>query len=207
MSVEFHAASEPSGNNETPQVATVGGNKPLHRFLRCQPKIIGTVVLIIGASALIITITIWTETFGRHMSMAIPPEFFLETLFIICGILYIVTEHHLSKKTVTISLALSIVSILDGFWTIFSLLAHFHFYYDYQFVDEYVNGTDIDMDIPVPSNIQGMGVTMEAVLIFYCFVGTIFLIVTSVLAGAALRSTNTQAIVVMTAKAAETPVE
>ncbi|MED6235453.1 hypothetical protein ATANTOWER_026495, partial [Ataeniobius toweri] len=52
-----------------------------------------------------------------------------------------------------------------------------------------------------------MGLITEAIFIFYSFVGIITLIITSVLAGTALRSTKTQAIVVLTATTTETPVE
>ncbi|KAM4743955.1 uncharacterized protein FYW61_000148 isoform 2-T2 [Anableps anableps] len=150
MSVELCTPSGPDGNNETTQDFTLGGNKPLHRFLRCQPKISGIVVLIIGASSLIVAIS--AETSLLNMWVVIPPEIFLGILLTICGILYIVTEHRPSKKT-------------------------------------------------------GMRLAMEIILLLYSFVGTIIMIIMSVLAGTALRSTKTQAIVVMTATAAETPVE
>lgn len=39
---------------------------------------------------------------------------------------------------------------------------------------------------------QDMGITVEAIFVFYCFVGAIIFIVMSILAGAALRSTNSQ---------------
>ncbi|MEQ2246414.1 hypothetical protein ILYODFUR_038236, partial [Ilyodon furcidens] len=141
MSVELHTVSEPDGNNETTQVATKGGNKPLHRFLRCQPKIIGTVILIIGASSLIVAIAITPDHFPLHLMDNIPQEIFLGSLFTICGILYIVTAHNPSKKTVTISLALSIVSILAGFWTTFVMLVNVQIYFRYKFDVENSNDT------------------------------------------------------------------
>ncbi|KAM4743954.1 uncharacterized protein FYW61_000148 isoform 1-T1 [Anableps anableps] len=205
MSVELCTPSGPDGNNETTQDFTLGGNKPLHRFLRCQPKISGIVVLIIGASSLIVAIS--AETSLLNMWVVIPPEIFLGILLTICGILYIVTEHRPSKKTVTISLALSIVSTLGGCWTIFILLINFHIHYVYNGDYEHSNDTNIANEIPWTSHIEGMRLAMEIILLLYSFVGTIIMIIMSVLAGTALRSTKTQAIVVMTATAAETPVE
>ncbi|GAA6217681.1 uncharacterized protein LOC108877046 [Lates japonicus] len=66
--------------------------------------------------------------------------------------------------------------------------------------------TEID-DAAWSSHYEAMGVTIEAIFVFYSFVGGIIFIVMSTLAGAALRSTKSQAIVVMTTMAAETPVE
>lgn len=41
MSAELYFASGPDGNNARLQGTTVGGSKPLHRFIRGQPKTIG----------------------------------------------------------------------------------------------------------------------------------------------------------------------
>ncbi|XP_008403958.1 uncharacterized protein LOC103462761 [Poecilia reticulata] len=208
MSVELYPVSEPNGNNETTQDITLGGNKPLHRFLRCQPKVVGTVMLVIGSSSVIVAIATYSDVYILHMWMVIPPEIFMGILLTICGILYIVTQHRPTKKTVTISFALSIVSTLGGFWTIFVMLINFHIYYGYSSDEhEHSNDTDIANEIPWTSHIEVMGLTLEVVFLLYSFIGTIIFITMSVLAGAALRSTKTQAIVVMTATGAEAPVE
>lgn len=52
-----------------------------------------------------------------------------------------------------------------------------------------------------------MGLALEAVFVFYTLVGAVILIVMSALAGAALRSTKTQAVVMMTTASTETPTE
>ncbi|PWA29075.1 hypothetical protein CCH79_00006143, partial [Gambusia affinis] len=192
MSVELCPVSEPDGKNETTQDFTLGGNKPLHRFLRCQPKAIGTVMLVIGASSVIVAIATSSDVYILHMWMVIPPEIFMGILLTICGILYIVTQHRPTKKTVTISFALSIVSTLGGFWTIFVMLINFHIYYGYSSDDEHSNDTATANEIPSASHIDIMGLTLEAVFLLYSFVGTIIFITMSVLAGAALRSTKTQ---------------
>uniref|UniRef100_A0AAQ5XFH9 MARVEL domain-containing protein n=1 Tax=Amphiprion ocellaris TaxID=80972 RepID=A0AAQ5XFH9_AMPOC len=163
MSAELVFASGPGGSDGSVQGTTVGGSKPLHRFIKGQPKIIG---------------------------------------FIICGILYIITEHNPTKKTVTISLALSIVSILATAWTLLHTLpdlGHYHYHKSYS----------VDENFTVSESVwsayyEAMGVSFEAILVVYCLVGAIIFIVMSALAGAALRSTKSQAIVVMTASSTET---
>ncbi|XP_044058175.1 uncharacterized protein LOC122878816 isoform X2 [Siniperca chuatsi] len=163
MSVELYSPSGPGGTNASLQGTTVGGSKPLHRFIRAQPKITG---------------------------------------FIICGMMYILTEHHPTKKTVTISLALSIVTILGSFWTVLytlPYLAHFH-YRDYSDFLEY-NVTDTEE--VWSSYHEAMEMTVEMIFWVYAFVGAIIFIVMSVLAGAALRSTKSQAILEMTAMPTE----
>lgn len=207
MSVFLSTVSEPDGNHEPDKVSTLGGRKPLHRFLICQPKIIGTAVLIIGASSLIVAIAITPDTYMILVWMVIPPEMFFTTLLIICGIVYIVTEHSPTKKTVTASLALSIVSILGGFWTIFVMMVNLHFYYDYTYDEEYSNDTDITNEIPWTSYVEVMTLTVELVYLLYSLVGTIILIIMSVFAGIALHSSKMQTTVVMMSTAAETPVK
>ncbi|XP_039981244.1 uncharacterized protein LOC120788954 isoform X3 [Xiphias gladius] len=168
MSVKLCSASGPEGNNASLQGTTVGGSKPLHRFIKGQPKIVG---------------------------------------FILCGILYILTEHKPTKKTVTISLAVSVVTILGAFWTVLQilpevLLANFLTHYD---IHE-DSSTETD-DAAWSACYEAMGAMMEVIYLFYSLVGAIIFIVMSSLAGAALRSTKSQAIIVMTTAPTETPVE
>ncbi|XP_017274160.1 uncharacterized protein LOC108237326 [Kryptolebias marmoratus] len=205
MSAELLPVREPDGTTEAVQGISVGGSKPLHRFLKGQPKIIGIAVLIMGVSFVTVSIAITSDHYGDHIWITIPPGIFLGTLFIICGILYILTEHNPTKKTVTISLALSIVTILAACWTLLHIMGDFHIasgVYDYEF---HYNETETDRLWRTHYNV--MGVTLEAVHAVYSFVAVIIFIIMSVLAGAALRSTKTQAIVVMNVTAPETPVE
>ncbi|XP_072236418.1 uncharacterized protein [Leuresthes tenuis] len=195
MSVELYPSGELSGNNGSLQDAAVGGTKPLHRFLKGQPKIMGTVVLVMGASLVIFSIAITIGQSSTHAWAAVPPGFILGTLFIISGILYILTELNPTKKTVTISLALSIMSILLAFWTLLHVLANMHRHMVHHYDD---NITDIEI---------AMGVSIEAVILFHSCVGAIIFIVMSALAGAALRSTRSQAIVVMSTTSTEKTAE
>ncbi|AWP01790.1 Hypothetical protein SMAX5B_013204 [Scophthalmus maximus] len=168
MSAVLYPASGPGGNNASLQSTTVGGSKPLHRFIKGQPKIVG---------------------------------------FIICGILYILTEHNPTKKTVTISLALSIVTILGALWTMLYIMPHLvHTLYYRQNGYVEVNVTETD-DAVWTSNYLTMGESYQAIFLFYSFIGAIIFVVMSALAGAALRSTKSQAIVVMTTAPTETAVE
>ncbi|KAM9366122.1 uncharacterized protein ABDE67_001620 [Symphorus nematophorus] len=200
MSAELYSAS---GNNANLQGTSVGGSKPLHRFIKGQPKIIGIIVLVLGSSFVIVSIAITPDYIPQIWTGIL-----LGALFIICGILYILTEHNPTKKTVTISLALSIVTILAACWTVLHILPsmthHYHDSHYFEYLEE--NITDIDEDT-WSSYHKFIGLSLEAIFLFYTFVGAIIFIVMSTLAGAALRSTKSQAIVVMTTTATEIPVE
>ncbi|XP_067345361.1 membrane-spanning 4-domains subfamily A member 15-like [Channa argus] len=192
MSVEFHPASGPGGNNASLQGTTVGGSKPLHRFLKGQPKIVGTIMVPLGLSFFIVSITVGNKFVYNYDSTTRIPVFWMGAMFIICGILFILTENNLTKKTVTLSLALSIVAILSGFCcasTMIFYLTFFtyrrRFYYDY----------------------KSMEFCLEVLFLFYTLVSIVIFITMSSLAGAALRSTRSQAIVVMTTMPTQTPAE
>ncbi|AWP01789.1 Hypothetical protein SMAX5B_013204 [Scophthalmus maximus] len=209
MSAVLYPASGPGGNNASLQSTTVGGSKPLHRFIKGQPKIVGVIVLVLGASFFIMSIAIMENGSGPYIyiSLTIPPGFLQGALFIICGILYILTEHNPTKKTVTISLALSIVTILGALWTMLYIMPHLvHTLYYRQNGYVEVNVTETD-DAVWTSNYLTMGESYQAIFLFYSFIGAIIFVVMSALAGAALRSTKSQAIVVMTTAPTETAVE
>lgn len=198
MSAELVFPRGPGGSDGGVQGTAVGGSKPLHRFIRGQPKNIGTALLVLGTSFIAVTIAMMVESTGhRYMWSAIPPNFLMGTMFVICGILYILTEHKPTKKIVTVSLALSIISILVTAWTLLQsvpYLTHRHYYRNY-YMDEH----DTDNESMWSRYYETMGMSCAAILVFYSFVGGIIFIVMSALAGAALRSTQSQAIVVMTA--------
>ncbi|XP_062243661.1 uncharacterized protein LOC133953645 [Platichthys flesus] len=206
MSAELHTVSGPGGNDVSLQGTTVGGSKPLHRFMKGQPKTIGVVVLVLGSSFFIISFAMAKELFNEPLWRIDPSGFIQAILFIICGIMYILAEHNPTKKTVTISFALSIVSILTTLWTdlhILPELIHRHLNRHYVF-----NDTRPDTEEGLwTSHYEAMGRSLEWIFLFYTFVSAIILIVMSTLAGAALRSTRSQAVVMMTAAPPETPAE
>ncbi|XP_054471383.1 uncharacterized protein LOC129104627 [Anoplopoma fimbria] len=202
MSADLYCASDSGGNNANLQGTTLGGSKPLHRFIKGQPKIIGIIALVLGSSFFILSIAITQEARVQFISTAVPPGFMLGTLFIICGILYILTEYNPTKKTVTMSLALSIVTILGACWTLMHILtpiAHHHSYDHFELEDNFTYSLN--------RHYEAMVISVELIFLVHSVVGAIFFIVMSCLAVAALRSTKSQAIIMMTTMPAETPVE
>ncbi|XP_059202986.1 uncharacterized protein LOC131982366 isoform X2 [Centropristis striata] len=206
MSTELYRASQPGGNDASVQGTTVGGSKPLHRFLKGQPKIIGIIKLVVGSSMFIDSIAMSLDYPVRGMMIIIPPGFLVGTLFIICGILYILTEHNPTKKTVTISLALSIVTILAALWTVLHIgitVGEGDDFRSYELMEDNVT----EIDDPNWSPFETMVIAMELVFLFYTVVGGIIVIVMTCLAVAALRSSKSEAIIVMTTAASETPAD
>ncbi|KAI3377776.1 hypothetical protein L3Q82_008915 [Scortum barcoo] len=203
MSAEIYSAS---GNDASLQGTTVGASKPLHRFLKGQPKIVGIVVLVLGSSFFIVSIACMSNTV-QYIWTVIPPGLLLGVLFSVSGILYILAEHNPTKKMITASLALSIVTILVVCWTIIHIvprIIHGHYYRHYDYYDDNTTETE---EATWTSYYAAMEISFEAVYLFYSFVGIITFITMSTLAGIAVRSTKSQAIVVMTAVPTEAPVE
>ncbi|XP_073320440.1 uncharacterized protein [Pagrus major] len=201
MSAELFPASR---NNASPQGTTIGGSKPLHRFIKGQPKTVGVIVLVLGTGFFVVSVSLRPITV--YLWTVIPPGLFLGTLFIACGILYIVAEHNPTKKTVTASLALSIVTLLGSCWAILHIMPSIIYTYSYRHY-EMLDDNMTETDAAWSSSHEAMGMSLESVYLFYSFVGAIILIIMSALAGSALRSSKSQTIVVMSTTAAETPVE
>ncbi|XP_067277718.1 membrane-spanning 4-domains subfamily A member 4D-like isoform X1 [Pseudorasbora parva] len=88
-----------------------GGSKPLHHFLKGQPKCIGIVLVMMGVCLVMFGIALNGQvkliTFEERLT-----PFWLGTLFCMCGLLYILSECNPSKKFITASLALSIISTI-----------------------------------------------------------------------------------------------
>ncbi|KAG7462764.1 hypothetical protein MATL_G00188250 [Megalops atlanticus] len=195
MSVMATPGISPAEDEREPNTTVVVGSKPLHRFIRGEPKAIGVVMLFLGGSLFI---------FGIPMKMD-PVEtssdyfcsFWLGTLFIISGTLYVLAEHTPTKKLVTASMALSIVSILGVILAFFEFirgmvhtqLPLFHLSYSHNNITE-------EEDIALRSHMMQL-YGMEGVFMFHCLAGGVLLIVMTAFARTALQSTKTQAIVVM----------
>lgn len=193
-------------NNGSVQTSTAGGTKPLHRFIRGQPKIVGVIVLVLGTTIFTITAVVSEDREIHYVWTVIPPGYFQGALYIICGILYILTEHNPTKKTVTISLALSIVTLLGTLWTILHIvpdLAHGHYMRHYEYMEENVTDTEYYASLQY----ENMGKSLEVIFLVKFLMGGVIFVVMSTLGGIALRSTNSQAIVVMTTTQAENPAE
>ncbi|XP_029950737.1 uncharacterized protein LOC115390847 [Salarias fasciatus] len=201
MSVQISSVRDSGRRLGQGEAATVGGLKPLHRFLKGQPKITGIVVLIIGSSLLCVNFAALALNETEDKWFPVLPSLTHSGLLMACGILYIVTEKNPTKRTVTISLALSVISVPSMIWVILMSVPNFHSYHylnDYEYFDNYTN----------PSlNYHMVGAVLGTVETFNHIVGGITCLVMSVLAGAALRSTKSLAIVLMTATAPEAPID
>ncbi|KAL6113289.1 uncharacterized protein ACO6RY_11614 [Pungitius sinensis] len=201
MSAELYRASDSSGNNANLQGTAVGGIKPLHRFIKGQPKIVGIIALVLGSSFFLLAIAITPENLAL-IGENDPSLFLLGTMFILCGILYILTEHNPTKKKVTISLALSIVTILWVCWTLsrtLLFLINHRFGFPAFSEDDTTDGSYLRS--------EEVAAIVEGICLIYSVLGAVIFIVMSCLAVASLRSTKSQAVVMMTIAANETPVE
>ncbi|XP_065809164.1 uncharacterized protein [Labrus bergylta] len=204
MSVALYSAS---GNNASLHGTTVGGSKPLHRFIKGQPKIIGVIVLILGSSNFILSFStsLTNSPHFNHIWGVIPPGIVIGFLFNTTGILFILTEHNPTKKTVTISLALSIVTVLGICWTVLHIIPNLTQYHYY--VDEYNVDNTTDEEEAKWTPYKAMERSFEAIFLLYTLMGGIIFVVMSVMAGAALRSTKSQTMIVMTTPTSETQVD
>ncbi|XP_052469738.1 uncharacterized protein LOC128026526 isoform X3 [Carassius gibelio] len=163
---QTHAEMEDQPAGVVSEVITTvtGGSKPVHRFLRGQPKSIG---------------------------------------FFICGLLYILSERNPSKKIITASLALNIISIIGVLIALleFSRViveinsiveGHYEGYYEGQM---YENQTGMEK---LYARQHYMFVRdMELVFCCHSVIGGVLLVTMSFFARAALKSSRTQAFFVM----------
>ncbi|XP_020797371.1 uncharacterized protein si:ch1073-291c23.2 [Boleophthalmus pectinirostris] len=205
MSAELYISPRPTDGNGSVQTTTTGGAKPLHRFIKGQPKIVGIIVMVLGTSIFTVTAVVVEDRDMHYVWTVIPPGFLQGTMYIICGVLYILTEHNPTKKTVTISLALSIVTLLGTLWTILHILpdlAYGHYVRHYEYMEENITDTFF-----ATLQYETMGRCLEAIFLVKFLMGGIIFVVMSTLGGIALRSTKNQAIVVMTTAQTETTVE
>ncbi|XP_048864166.1 uncharacterized protein LOC125738816 isoform X3 [Brienomyrus brachyistius] len=189
----FTTGSEATGDT----IEVVGFSKPLHRFMRADPKSIGVAMVILGSSLLITGIAMMPDIMGNNPAYR---GLWLGTVFVFCGILYVLSGSRPSKKLVTASLALSIASLITGGLAFMINLSTFIiqrrediYYYDYDI--NYSNLTDID-DFWGTFH-KGQVSCMEGIWLLHCFVGCVILIVMTAFSRAALGSTKTQATVIM----------
>ncbi|KAG7314063.1 hypothetical protein KOW79_022559 [Hemibagrus wyckioides] len=186
--MDTNAGMEGTQTIDKPSTQTAGGSKPLHRFLRGEPKTVGIVLLFLGLCLFMFGIPLKGDNLETSAESYSP--FWLGILYFICGILYIQSERNTTKKIVTISLAFSIIAILGTIVAVIifikSLASYSH--YMYRFYDN-------DTDVAVEHYMQLY--SMEAVFLFHSLVAGVILISMSVFARLALHSSNTQMFVVM----------
>uniref|UniRef100_A0A8C9VWE9 Membrane-spanning 4-domains subfamily A member 15-like n=1 Tax=Scleropages formosus TaxID=113540 RepID=A0A8C9VWE9_SCLFO len=181
-----------------PQATVTGTSKPLYRFFRGEPGSIGIVMLSLGTSQFLIGIPMKIDLLENSSQSY--TQFWLGILFIATGILYILSAKSPSKKLVTASMAVSIVSIIATVLSFFEYLMSMWkmlridiYYPDYDII--YYNLTN-EGD-PWSAYHAEQLAAVEGVLLFYCFVGAVLLIVITAFARAGLRSVKTQAVVIM----------
>ncbi|KAF5895640.1 membrane-spanning 4-domains subfamily A member 15-like, partial [Clarias magur] len=184
--MDTNQGSEPMQEIVGPSTQTTGGSKPLHRFLKGEPKTVGIVLLFLGLCLFIFGIPLKHDIAETSAETYSP--FWLGILYFICGILYIQSERNPTKKIVTISLALSIIAILGTIIgaIIFSktLIVHSHHMMYADPVD--INETDSTMEHYMQIY------SLEAVFLFHSLIAGVILIAMSVFARLALRSSHTQ---------------
>ncbi|XP_056326687.1 membrane-spanning 4-domains subfamily A member 4D isoform X3 [Danio aesculapii] len=178
-----------SASASEPISTVTGGNKPVHRFLRGQPKSIGVSLVMMGVCLFM---------FGIPMIAVeeyIISPMWLGMSFCICGILYILSERNPSKKMITASLALSIIStigVVSACMDFIKSMVTIERYDDYH---THNNMTEADY-LYLTQHYSAI-VAMECVFLCHSLIGGALLIIMTCFARAALRSSNTQAVVVM----------
>ncbi|XP_041095352.1 membrane-spanning 4-domains subfamily A member 15 [Polyodon spathula] len=174
-----------------------GGVKPLHRFIRGEPKSVGIAVLFLGLTVMIIGFEDW-KVFETD-SFSLQP-FLIGLLFIISGILCIVSENRPTKQLVTACLAVNIISILVSPFAVMQQMVQATskiqlFPHDFN-ITALSNCTDPCW----PEQFHHTLLTTFWVSIIYILSGMVLLIVMSGFACAGLRPSQSQAIVVMNMK-------
>ncbi|XP_056326686.1 membrane-spanning 4-domains subfamily A member 4D isoform X2 [Danio aesculapii] len=183
-----------SASASEPISTVTGGNKPVHRFLRGQPKSIGVVMTMMGVALFMFGIPMTVQTDMMTSADTFSP-FWLGILFCICGILYILSERNPSKKMITASLALSIIStigVVSACMDFIKSMVTIERYDDYH---THNNMTEADY-LYLTQHYSAI-VAMECVFLCHSLIGGALLIIMTCFARAALRSSNTQAVVVM----------
>ncbi|NP_001314733.1 uncharacterized protein isoform X1 [Danio rerio] len=182
-----------SASASEPISTVTGGNKPVHRFLRGQPRSIGVVLSMMGVGLFLFGIPMTVHTDIMTSADVFSP-FWLGILFCVCGVLYILSERSPSKKIITASFALSIIS------TIGVVSACMDFIKSMVIIerqDEYTHNNITEDDYVYLRQHYSAVVAMECVFLCHGLIGGVLLIIMTCFARAALRSSNTQAVVVM----------
>ncbi|XP_027863931.1 membrane-spanning 4-domains subfamily A member 4D-like [Xiphophorus couchianus] len=174
---ESTMVEKPTGESENQKLdeTLLLSSKPLHRFVQKQPRSFGIVILMFGCAEIVMGCAMDGINMETSFKMYIP--FWQGTLFITCGALSIYTELHPSKKMVTISLAMYVVSLLGIIITIVRRISLIGFY-------------TWHLQLYFQSAILFLWV--EGILFASSLLVSAFLIFLSAIAGYALRSTRKQ---------------
>ncbi|XP_056143686.1 membrane-spanning 4-domains subfamily A member 15 isoform X2 [Lampris incognitus] len=103
-------SGETDGNKEADCNQMVSSSKPLHRFVKGEPRCVGIVILFFGCAEVLMGFVLARVEYETSNYIYVP--FWQGALFLISGNLSIYTEIHPSKKMVTVCLAMYIVALL-----------------------------------------------------------------------------------------------
>ncbi|XP_076867398.1 membrane-spanning 4-domains subfamily A member 15 isoform X1 [Brachyhypopomus gauderio] len=187
--------AEPAGTTIT------GGQKPLHRFLRGEPKCVGIVMLLMGFSMFMFGFPLKADRLESSADLF--SSFWLGILYAICGALYVQSERAPTKKIITISFALSIISILGTVFAVIDFIkamANMKFNYHREYYDHDYENSNGENTTAVDADSKQRFMqhyNLEAVFLFQSLVGGVILITMSTFARMALHSSRTQMVVVM----------
>ncbi|XP_041653371.1 membrane-spanning 4-domains subfamily A member 4D-like [Cheilinus undulatus] len=157
--------------------------KPLHRFVRKEPRSLGIVIVIFGCAEFLMGFHLASAELINSCKIYIP--FWQGILFLVCGSLSIYSEIHPSKKMVTVSLAMYVVSLLG-----IAVSACYRIVCLFTYGFRYKDRSD-PWDTYRTDQIEGI----EGMLLTSSLCVSVMLIFLCVIARLALRSTRTQVIV------------
>ncbi|XP_062376295.1 uncharacterized protein si:ch1073-291c23.2 [Sardina pilchardus] len=178
------------GAEDQNQKVLKGNTKPLHRFLRGQPKCVGVAMVTLGISIFFLGVPVWRATKYSGDSFH---SFVLGVLFIASGILFILTELNITKQLVTAGFGLSIVSICGvgvGCCIWMDQIINF-------LMEDYGDTDDNVTDHIAIKQYWDQFTAVQCLAMLQSLLGGAILIAMAWFARAALRSSNTNAIVVM----------
>ncbi|GAA6235847.1 membrane-spanning 4-domains subfamily A member 4D-like [Lates japonicus] len=176
----------PDGNQGADS-SVLMSSKPLHRFVKNEPRSLGIVILIFGCAELLMGFQLASETVQTSSRIYIP--FWQGTLFLICGNLSIYTEIHPSKKMVTVCLAMYVVSLLG---LVVSVGYRINCLADYRYLMYLAR---YEMEQPFGSYRVDQISGIEGVLFASSLCVSVLLIFLCTIARLALKSTHTQVII------------
>ncbi|XP_027134935.1 uncharacterized protein LOC113744006 [Larimichthys crocea] len=160
-------------------------SKPLHRFVQREPRTLGIPIVIFGCAEFLMGFFLAIENVMTSYKIFIP--YWQGLLFIVCGSLSLYTGLHPSKKMVTVSLAMYIMSILGIVVSVGYRIDNF-FYLSYLTLwghwGDYSDWCFYKMLLAVEIILFISSLCVSVLLIFLCTVARL-----------ALKSTRTQVIV------------
>lgn len=159
--------------------------KPLHRFVQREPKSLGVVILIFGCAELLMGFVMFGNTKITSSFLYVP--FWQGVLFMVCGALSIYTGIHPSKKMVTVSLSMYIVSLFGILFSIGSRIT-------FLILLDMARGSSWMTQTRLSHQRGGFLMTLESLMLICSICVCVMLIFLSCVARLALKSTRTQLI-------------